>query len=154
MPARPQWLLRTPPIVEEIAALDLPVIDRAVIERTFGVCRRLSGRQHVSDRTPAPAGASGKDRFQRRVPLRGAAPGTADRSYVAPSLAQQLNITLGSLDEVFAQSDYITLHVGLTPQTQGMINAESIRKMKKGVRLINCARGELLNEPAVIEALQ
>ena len=74
--------------------------------------------------------------------------------YVAPSLAQQLNITLGSLDEVFAQSDYITLHVGLTPQTQGMINAESIRKMKKGVRLVNCARGELLNEPAVIEALQ
>jgi D-3-phosphoglycerate dehydrogenase len=74
--------------------------------------------------------------------------------YVAPSLAQQLNITLRSLDEVFAQSDYITLHVGLTPQTQGMINADAIRKMKKGVRLINCARGELLNEPAVIEALQ
>ncbi len=74
--------------------------------------------------------------------------------YVAPSLAQQLNITLGSLDEVFAQSDYITLHVGLTPQTQGMINADTIRKMKKGVRLVNCARGELLNEPAVIEALQ
>jgi D-3-phosphoglycerate dehydrogenase len=74
--------------------------------------------------------------------------------YVAPSLAQQLNITLGSLDEVFAQSDYITLHVGLTPQTQGMINADAIRKMKKGVRLVNCARGELLNEPAVIEALQ
>ncbi len=74
--------------------------------------------------------------------------------YVAPSLAQQLNITLVSLDEVFAQSDYITLHVGLTPQTQGMINAETIRKMKKGVRLVNCARGELLNEPAVIEALQ
>ncbi len=74
--------------------------------------------------------------------------------YVAPSLAQQLNITLAPLDEVYAQSDYITLHVGLTPQTQGMINADSIRKMKKGVRLVNCARGELLNEPAVIEALQ
>jgi D-3-phosphoglycerate dehydrogenase len=74
--------------------------------------------------------------------------------YVAPSLAQQLNITLGSLDDVFAQSDYITLHVGLTPQTQGMINAEALRKMKKGVRLINCARGELLNEAAVIDALQ
>jgi D-3-phosphoglycerate dehydrogenase len=74
--------------------------------------------------------------------------------YVAPALAQQLNITLATLDEVFAQSDYITLHVGLTPQTQGMINAESLRKMKKGVRLVNCARGELLNEPAVIEALQ
>ena len=58
------------------------------------------------------------------------------------------------LDDLYAQSDYITLHVGLTPQTQGMINADSIRKMKKGVRLVNCARGELLNEPDVVEALQ
>ena len=74
--------------------------------------------------------------------------------YVAPALAQQLNVTMAPLDELFAQSDYITLHVGLTPQTTGMINADSIRKMKKGVRLVNCARGELLNEAAVVEALQ
>ena len=74
--------------------------------------------------------------------------------YVAPSLAQQLNVAMMPLDDLFAQSDYITLHVGLTPQTHGMINAEAIRKMKKGVRLVNCARGELLNEAAVIEALQ
>ena len=74
--------------------------------------------------------------------------------YVAPSLAQQLNITMVPLDDLFAQSDYITLHVGLTPQTQGMINADALRKMKKGVRLVNCARGELLNEPAIIEGLQ
>ena len=74
--------------------------------------------------------------------------------FVAPSLAQQLQITLAPLDEVFAHSDYLTLHVGITPQTQGMINADALGKMKKGVRLINCARGELLNEAAVIEALQ
>ena len=74
--------------------------------------------------------------------------------YVAPALAQQLNVTMLPLDDVFAQSDYITLHVGLTPQTQGMINPDTIRKMKKGVRLVNCARGELLNEAAVVEALQ
>lgn len=74
--------------------------------------------------------------------------------YVAPSFAQQLNVTMLPLDELYAQSDYITLHVGLTPQTQGMINAEAIKKMKKGVRLVNCARGELLNEPAVVDALQ
>jgi D-3-phosphoglycerate dehydrogenase len=74
--------------------------------------------------------------------------------YVAPALAQQLNVAMVPLDELFAQSDYITMHVGLTPQTNGMINADSIRKMKKGVRLVNCARGELLNEAAVIEALQ
>jgi D-3-phosphoglycerate dehydrogenase len=74
--------------------------------------------------------------------------------YVASSFAQQLNVTVLPLEELYAQSDYITLHVGLTPQTNGMINADSISKMKKGVRLVNCARGELLNEPAVIEALQ
>jgi D-3-phosphoglycerate dehydrogenase len=74
--------------------------------------------------------------------------------YVAPSLAQQLNVTMVPLDDLYAQSDYITLHVGLTPQTQGMINPETIGRMKKGVRLVNCARGELLNEPAVVEALQ
>ncbi len=74
--------------------------------------------------------------------------------YVAPTLAQQLGVTLAPLDELYAQSDYITLHLGLTPQTQGMINAETLRKMKKGVRLVNCARGELLNEPDVIAALQ
>jgi D-3-phosphoglycerate dehydrogenase len=74
--------------------------------------------------------------------------------YVAPAFAQQLNVNMVPLDELYAQSDYITLHVGLTPQTQGMINADTIRKMKKGVRLVNCARGELLDEPAVLEALQ
>ncbi|MGA2902648.1 MAG: phosphoglycerate dehydrogenase [Candidatus Korobacteraceae bacterium] len=74
--------------------------------------------------------------------------------YVAPSFAQQLNVTMVPLDELYAQSDYITLHVGLTPQTQGMINADALRKMKKGVKLVNCARGELLDEPAVVAALQ
>jgi D-3-phosphoglycerate dehydrogenase len=74
--------------------------------------------------------------------------------YVAPSLAQQVQITLAPMDEVFAKSDYLTLHVGLTRQTERMINAESLRKMKKGVRLVNCARGELLEDAAVIEALE
>jgi len=74
--------------------------------------------------------------------------------YVAPSFAQQLNVSMVPLEDLYAQADYITLHVGLTPQTQGMINAEALRKMKKGVRLVNCARGELLNEQAVVEALQ
>jgi len=74
--------------------------------------------------------------------------------YVAASLAQQLQITLVPLEELFGQSDYITLHVGLTPQTQGMINTANIGKMKKGVRLVNCARGELLNDADVVAALE
>lgn len=74
--------------------------------------------------------------------------------YVALSLAQQLQITLLPMNEVFANSDYMTLHVGLTKQTERMINADSLRKMKKGARLINCARGELLDDAAVVEALK
>jgi D-3-phosphoglycerate dehydrogenase len=74
--------------------------------------------------------------------------------YVAMSLAQQLQIALVPMDELFAKSDYITLHVGLTPQTQGLINADNLAKMKKGARLVNCARGELLDDDAVVAALQ
>ena len=74
--------------------------------------------------------------------------------YVATSLVQQLQITLVPLEEVFAQADYLTLHVGLTPQTQGMIGVQNLARMKKGVRLINCARGELLDDKAVLEALK
>jgi D-3-phosphoglycerate dehydrogenase len=74
--------------------------------------------------------------------------------YVAFSFAQQLEIALVPLDELFAKSDFISLHVGLTPQTQGMINAANLEKMKKGARLVNCARGELLDDAAVVAALK
>ena len=74
--------------------------------------------------------------------------------FVSAAIAKDNGIKLGSLDEVFAASDYLTLHVGLTPQTQNMINAESLKKMKKGVRIVNCARGELIEESALAAALQ
>ena len=74
--------------------------------------------------------------------------------FVSSALAKESGIHLASLEEVYAAADYLTLHVGLTPQTQDMINAESIRKMKPGVRLVNCARGELVDEAALAAALQ
>jgi D-3-phosphoglycerate dehydrogenase len=74
--------------------------------------------------------------------------------YVALSLAQQLQITLVPMDEIYAKSDYITLHVGLTKQTEKMINASTLARIKKGARLVNCARGELLDDAAVVAALQ
>jgi D-3-phosphoglycerate dehydrogenase len=73
--------------------------------------------------------------------------------FVAAAVARELEIQLAELDEVFAAADYLTLHVGLTPQTAGMINTASLRKMKKGVRIVNCARGELVDEAALAEAL-
>ncbi len=59
-----------------------------------------------------------------------------------------------SLDELFAQSDIITLHCPLTEQTRHLINAGTIDKMKSGVMLINTGRGALIDAPAVIEGLK
>ena len=59
-----------------------------------------------------------------------------------------------SLDELIAGSNYLTLHVGLTPQTHGVINAKTLAAMKKGVRIINCARGELIDDAALVDALK
>ncbi len=73
--------------------------------------------------------------------------------FVAPSAVRQYDIQLAQLDAVYAGADYLTLHVGLTPQTRGMINDKALAKMKPGVRIINCARGELLDEAALASAL-
>src|ERR1700691_1001954 len=74
--------------------------------------------------------------------------------FVSVSVAKEQGIRLASLNELYAAADYITLHVGLTPQTTGMINEAAIKKMKKGVRLVNCARGELVHEADLVEALK
>jgi D-3-phosphoglycerate dehydrogenase len=74
--------------------------------------------------------------------------------FIAPVIARENNITLLSLDDLFKNSDYLTLHVGLTTQTEGMINAHSIAIMKPGVRIVNCARGELIVDAALVEGLK
>ena len=74
--------------------------------------------------------------------------------YVSASVAKENSVRTATLDELYASADYLTLHVGLTPQTTGMINAESLKKMKRGVRLVNCARGELVEETALAAALK
>ena len=59
-----------------------------------------------------------------------------------------------TLDELFAAADYISLHTNLTPETRDMINARSIAKMKKGVIILNCARGEIVHTADMVAALQ
>jgi len=74
--------------------------------------------------------------------------------FIAPVIARENNVTLVPIDDIFKKSDYLTLHVGLTTQTEGMINSTSLAIMKKGVRIINCARGELIVEADLAEALK
>jgi D-3-phosphoglycerate dehydrogenase len=73
--------------------------------------------------------------------------------FIAPVIARENNITLVPIDEIFAESDFLSLHVGLTPQTEGLINKHSLAIMKKGIRIVNCARGELIVDEALAEAL-
>jgi D-3-phosphoglycerate dehydrogenase len=74
--------------------------------------------------------------------------------FVSTAVAKEQGIRLAKLEEVYAAADYLTLHVGLTPQTAGMINADSVKRMKRGVRLVNCARGELVDEAALAQAVK
>ncbi|MGI8772618.1 MAG: phosphoglycerate dehydrogenase [Acidobacteriaceae bacterium] len=74
--------------------------------------------------------------------------------FVSPAIARERNVQLVTLDELFRQADYLTLHVGLTPQTTGVINAATLATMKPGVRIVNCARGELIDDAALLAALE
>lgn len=73
--------------------------------------------------------------------------------FLSDEKAKQLGVTKVSLDELFAQSDVITLHVPLNEQTRNIINKEALAKCKAGVRIINCARGGLVDETALKQAL-
>jgi D-3-phosphoglycerate dehydrogenase len=74
--------------------------------------------------------------------------------FVSAAVARENGIKLVTLDELIVGSEYITLHVGLTQQTANVINARSLAAMKKGVRIINCARGELIDQAALVSALK
>jgi D-3-phosphoglycerate dehydrogenase / 2-oxoglutarate reductase len=74
--------------------------------------------------------------------------------FVTPAAAREVEVELLPLDEVLRQSDVVSLHTSLSGSTEKMIDAAAIAKMKKGARLINCARGELIDEAALAEALK
>jgi D-3-phosphoglycerate dehydrogenase len=74
--------------------------------------------------------------------------------YLAPARAKSLQIELVELDELYAQSDFITVHMPLTDETRGMINTEALGKMKPGVRILNCARGGIVNETDLLSAIE
>ena len=70
-----------------------------------------------------------------------------------PCISGAEGVKLVSLDELLAQADYITLHVPKNKETTGMLGAAEFEKMKNGVRIINCARGGIINDDALYNAL-
>ena len=73
--------------------------------------------------------------------------------FVSEERAERLNCSLVDLDLLFRESDYITLHIPKTPETANLINTETLATMKPTVRIINCARGGIIDEEAIAEAL-
>ena len=74
--------------------------------------------------------------------------------FINTQTAENMGVELVDLDGLYARADYISLHVGVTPETRGMVNTAAIAKMKDGVRIVNCARGELVDQDALLAGLQ
>lgn len=73
--------------------------------------------------------------------------------YLSQEKANELGVESVKLDELFKKSDYITMHIPLTDDTKNLIRKETISKMKDGVRIINCARGGIVNESDLADAI-
>ena len=73
--------------------------------------------------------------------------------YLSAERAEDLGVEKVALDDLLARADFITLHVPMTPETKNILSAEALAKTKKGVRIINCARGGLIDEKALKAAL-
>lgn len=71
-----------------------------------------------------------------------------------PELEKELGVEFADLDKLYSESDIISLHVPLTEETRHMINSDSISKMKKGVIIVNTARGPVINEQHLVDALR
>jgi D-3-phosphoglycerate dehydrogenase len=75
--------------------------------------------------------------------------------YVAPERFHSLGVeSVYSLDDLLEQSDFLSLHVTLTPETAGLIGRKQLKRAKEGIRIVNVARGELIDEDALVEALR
>jgi D-3-phosphoglycerate dehydrogenase / 2-oxoglutarate reductase len=101
-------------------------------------------------------GIVGLGRIGRVVASRARAMGmliVAYDPFIAPEQARDLEIELAPLDEVFSRADFLTVHTPLTSDTRGLVDRDALSKMKPGARIINCARGGLVDEDALYEAI-
>jgi D-3-phosphoglycerate dehydrogenase len=74
--------------------------------------------------------------------------------FISQNIATDLGVELVSMDALFARADYVSLHMPSTPQTRQLINAERLARARKGIRIINTARGDLIDEQALADAIE
>ncbi len=108
----------------------------------------------LSDKT---LGVVGLGRIGKLVAQRAMAFGmkiVAYDPFVAPEMARKMNIDIVDLDTLLEVSDFVTLHVAKTPETVGLINAERLAKAKRGIRIVNVARGGIIVESDLADAIR
>ena len=117
--------------------------------------RKTYGGVELADKT---LGVLGFGRIGQQVARRAAGLGirvVAYDPFVAPERFRELGVErLEEADEVYAAADFLTLHLPLTDETRGSIDAGALARMRDGVRIVNAARGELIDEDALLEALR
>jgi len=117
--------------------------------------RKKYGGVELADKT---LGVLGFGRIGQQVARRAAGLGmrvVAYDPFVAPDRFRELGVErLEQLDDVYAAADFITLHLPLTDETRGSVGTDAFTKMRHGVRIVNAARGELIDEDALLDALR
>src|SRR6185295_10759068 len=133
-------------------ARNLPAADSAMKQGKWEKKKFLG--EEVREKT---LGLAGLGRIGQEVARRAAAFGmrlVAHDPFVSQAVAASLGVELMSLDEVFAKADYVSLHLPSTPQTRHLVNAERLASARKGIRIVNTARGDLIDEAALADAIE
>src|SRR5688500_19448777 len=102
-------------------------------------------------------GLAGLGRIGQEVARRAAAFGMriiAHDPFISTQVASDLGVELVSLDDLFARADYVSLHMPSNDKTRHIVNAERLARSKKGIRLVNTARGDLIDEGALADAIE
>lgn len=133
-------------------ARHLPAADAAMKQGKWEKKKFLG--EELRDKT---LGLAGLGRIGQEVARRAAAFGMriiAHDPFISEQVAADLGVDLVSLDELFARADYVSLHMPSNATTQNVVNAERLARAKKGVRIINTARGDLIDENALADAIE
>jgi D-3-phosphoglycerate dehydrogenase len=133
-------------------ARHVPAADAAMKQAKWEKKKFLG--EEVRDKT---LGLVGLGRIGQEVARRAAAFNmriVAHDPFISEHLARDLGVELVSMDDLFARSDYVSLHMPSTAQTKQLVNADRLARAKKGIRIINTARGDLIDEKALADAIE
>jgi len=133
-------------------ARHIPAADAAMKQGKWEKKKFLG--EEVRDKT---LGLVGLGRIGQEVARRAAAFGMkiiAHDPFVSEQTASHFDVRLVTLDDLFVQADYVSLHMPSTDHTRRLVNAERLSKAKKGIRIVNTARGDLIDEMALADAIE